>query len=463
MTKKAFFRFDASPLIGAGHAIRSCVIADELVNQGWSCSIITSATTYDFIQSLDRFPRLDPVEVDQTPQSCDLLVIDHYDIEVTYESHLRPFTKKIMVIDDLANRKHDCDILLDQTYGRQQADYQSLVPHFCKVLTGINYVLLRKEIRDLRDKALKKRQETKSIKRILITMGGSDPKNFTLKALEMIQRSSFKGEVDIVLGFSSENLESVKQYAESLANKITIHTNADMPHLIYEADLCIGAAGSGVWERLYLGLPSVLIQTADNQAIIYNYLTRKGQLKELNLNFDANDLKNLFQQTAHIIQKDNFVNLMNNIIDHPLEIKDKLQLRKTKIEDLDLVYGWQQLKEIRKFFNNPSPPSYREHKEWFIKRLKKTSEPYLILVYEGKDIGAVSLTINSTQEYELSWYILPNYWGKGIGSAALELIKKYGSTHPIRAFVNEGNIASHKSLKKAGFKELGLGYYYYAK
>ncbi|WP_051908797.1 UDP-2,4-diacetamido-2,4,6-trideoxy-beta-L-altropyranose hydrolase [Candidatus Odyssella acanthamoebae] len=462
MAKKAFFRFEASLLIGAGHVIRSCVIADELIARGWECQIITSAESYKFIKILSRFPRLDPSIFEASPQACDLLVIDHYDIDASYESQLRPFSKKIIVIDDLANRPHDCDILLDQTYGRLEEDYRSLVPSSCKILTGIDYVLLRKEIRDLRDKALAKRQSTKDIKRILITMGGSDPKNFTLQALEMIQQSGFSGAIDIVLGFSSENLESVTQFADSLPNKVTIHTNADMPQLMYEADLCIGAAGSGVWERLYLGLPSVLIQTAGNQAIIYNHLTRKGQLKELTLNFDKDELQNLFHQSAHIIQRDNFANLMSLLIDHTLEIEKKLQLRKAQLEDLDLVYSWQQLKEIRKFFNNPSAPSYGEHKEWFIKRLKKTSEPYLILVHEGKDIGAVSLTINSTQEYELSWYILPSYWGKGIGTAALELVKKYGSIHPIRAFVNKGNIASHKSFKKAGFKELGLGYYYYA-
>lgn len=460
MANKALFRFEASPIIGAGHAIRTCVIADELRDQGWDCQIVTSEGTYGFIKALNRFLRIDPEVFESFPQNCDLLIIDHYGIDAVYERQFKPYAKKIMIIDDLANRPHECDILLDQTYERLGEDYRPLVPHSCRILAGIDYVLLRKEIRDIRKKALEKRRKTKDIKRILITMGGSDPKNYTLKALEMVQQSGFTGAVDIVLGFSSENLYSVTQFANSLPNEIKIHTDANMPQLMYEADLCIGASGSSVWERLYLGLPSVLIQTVDNQELIYNHLTANGQLKELSLNFDEGELSDMFHQSAQMIPTDKFANLMIEIIDQPVEIKDRLQLRKAEKEDLDLVYSWQQIKEIRAFFNNPSAPTYDEHTNWFIKRLTKTNEPYFILVYEGKDIGALSLTLNADKEYELGWYILPDYWGKGIGTAALKIAKKYGVIRPIRAFVKEGNIASHKAFKKAGFKELDSGYYY---
>jgi len=272
--KNALFRFEASSSIGAGHAIRSCVIADELTERGWSCKLITTQTSYDFIPALSRFERIDPDLYPSKPLKADLLVVDNYELDHKYESWMRQHVKKIMVIDDLANRHHDCDILLDQTYGRSVKDYKPLVPDHCEILTGIDYVLLRKEIRDMRDKALKKRRITTKVERILVSLGGSDPKNYTKKALEMIVEGGFKGKIDVVLGFTSAYKESLEKYVDEHGLNVTFHINADMAQLMYEADLCIGAAGSSVWERLYLGLPQVLIQTADNQALIFENMLK---------------------------------------------------------------------------------------------------------------------------------------------------------------------------------------------
>jgi UDP-2,4-diacetamido-2,4,6-trideoxy-beta-L-altropyranose hydrolase len=270
--KLAIFRFEASPTIGAGHAIRSIVLSDALVEEGWFCKVVTTLTTYDFIPKLGRFERIEPDDFQNIPCKCDLLVIDNYELDHTYESQFRSYAKKIMVIDDLANRKHDCDILLDQTYGRDAGDYKDLVPQHCKTLAGSDYVLLRKEFIKLRPIALEKRRNITEVKRILVSMGGSDPKNYTLKALEIIKESGFRGEIDIVLGFKPSNLEAVKSCIATLPNNCTIHLDADMAKLMYEADLAIGAAGSSVWERCCLGLPQVLIVIANNQKQIYENL-----------------------------------------------------------------------------------------------------------------------------------------------------------------------------------------------
>ena len=298
MSKVALFRLEASFSIGAGHAIRSCVIADELVERGWSCKIITTQETYDFIPALSRFERIDPD--DELSRKADLLVVDHYGLDHDYESKMREFARKIMVIDDLANRRHDCDVLLDQTYGRAVDDYKTLVPSHCEILTGIDYVLLRKEIRQMRDKALEKRRSTTKVERILVSLGGSDPKNYALKALEMIVKSEFQGQVDVVLGFTSANREALEAYAIEHKLDVTFHVNADMAQLMYDAGLCIGAAGSSVWERLYLGLPQVLIQTADNQANIINNLKKFKGIKiiaSFDMKFDvqlSNHMPDLF-------------------------------------------------------------------------------------------------------------------------------------------------------------------------
>lgn len=263
--KTAFFRFEASPLIGAGHAMRSCVIADALKEEGWVCKIVTSKQTVEFIKNLKKYEFINPEDFYELSPEADLLVIDNYDLDETYEKHFRSKIKKIFVIDDLANRKHDCDILLDQTYGRNPVDYKALVPEHCTILAGSDYVLIRKEFIEMRSKALEKRRQTKKIERILISMGGGNSLEFILNALALIKESGFKGAIDIVIGLQDNNSQSIHDFLQSMPNKHTIHVNPNMAQLIYEADLAIGAAGSSVWERCCLGLPQCVSRTADNQ------------------------------------------------------------------------------------------------------------------------------------------------------------------------------------------------------
>lgn len=271
--KTAFFRFEASTTIGAGHAIRSSVIADALLDKGWSCTIVASKETYEFIKELERFQRVAPETFYAHPPVCDLLVIDNYDIDAVYEKHFRASAKKIMVIDDLANRQHECDIIIDQAYGRDPSDYKNLVPEQCKILTGSNYSLIRKEFIQFREKSLEKRKNTKNVEHILISMGGGHSKNYILKALKMIKDSHFNGGIDIVFGFSSQDFEPLKSYVGSLSNQCTLHVNPDMSELLYKADLAIGAAGSSVWERCCLGLPQMLVKTACNQAFFLSKIS----------------------------------------------------------------------------------------------------------------------------------------------------------------------------------------------
>ncbi len=270
--KRAYFRFEASPKIGAGHAIRSCVIADELTDLGWDCKIITTRESFIFIPALNRFDRIAPEDFDNTPQPCDLFVVDHYDLDEKYELAVRPYAAKILVIDDLANRKHACDILVDQTFGRSPQDYQAYVPESCKILTGSEYALIRKEIRDLRPQALDKRRKTRTVERVLVSLGGSDPQNKTIEALHTLEKSGFKGHIDVALGFSAEHYDLIQEKLAKMPNPSDIHVDADMPKLIMDADLAIGAAGSSVWERACLGLPQVLMITAENQRLIYENL-----------------------------------------------------------------------------------------------------------------------------------------------------------------------------------------------
>jgi UDP-2,4-diacetamido-2,4,6-trideoxy-beta-L-altropyranose hydrolase len=204
------------------------------------------------------------VVIDQI-QEADLCIIDHYEIDEKWEISIRPFVKKIMVIDDLANRKHDCDLILDQNLVPQfENRYDHLVPIGCKKLLGPSYLIMREEFVEQRQKV--SRQAFK-MERLLIFMGGSDPTNETEKVLCALKNSKqqFK-HVDVVVGNS--NLR--KEFILNFCKKEGWHYHCQIDYLallMAKADFSIGAGGSTTWERCYVGLPSSSTIVADNQKI----------------------------------------------------------------------------------------------------------------------------------------------------------------------------------------------------
>jgi UDP-2,4-diacetamido-2,4,6-trideoxy-beta-L-altropyranose hydrolase len=449
--KKAFFRVEASPLIGAGHAMRCGVLADALSEKEWICYFVTSQEAYDFIPALSRFERVDPDKFYESPVAADLLVVDHYNLDASYESHFRPHAQKIMVIDDLADRPHDCDILLDQTYGRDSNDYSSLVPMRCEILAGSEYVLLRPEFVRLRPQALEKRKNTTGIKKILVSMGGSDPKNFTLEALKLIKESRFKGDIDVALGFSAPHIEELKAFVETMQNQVVFHINANMAQLVYEADLAIGAGGTSVWERCCLGLPSVLMLTANNQQGIYKILLeRKNVLATENFNSYLKKGQKILGPFTRLVDGLGCNKLLLVILRNK-DFKD-LSLKSITLENKEMIWQWQNIKEVRQYFNNSNAPTFEQHELWFVRRLNQYENPYWIICDHEEAVGSISLTYNKDiNGYDLSWYVLPAYQGKGLGSKSLRMAVSLVAPLPVRAVVKEENIASHRSLEKAGF------------
>lgn len=280
MSKRALISCEASLQIGTGHVMRCLVLADELKKNGFDVTFITSATSANLISDLARFPQITSEDFFLNPAAQDLLVVDNYSLDALYEKRFRKYVKTILVIDDLANRKHDCDILLDQNLGTKKDDYRDFVSADCQILAGANYCLLRPEFSALRDEAIKKRSETKSVKKILVNFGGSDINNHSLAALRLIENSNFVGEVDVVLGFNAPNFDSVADFAVKSRNKITVHKRANMSELILAADAAIAAGGTSAWERCCLALPTYIIKIADNQEKIFRELGYKMDFNE---------------------------------------------------------------------------------------------------------------------------------------------------------------------------------------
>lgn len=285
LNMKVLVRADASVDIGSGHLMRCLTLADQLRNGGaevaFVCRDIPGAM-FDLLQSCGyRFAKLPMTEADKIsqkldaeetigaagqlfPDGIDWLVVDHYEFDAAWERMLRPYACKIMVIDDLANRVHDCDLLLDQNYYRDQDQrYKGFVPDKCIALLGPKYVLLRPEFAEVRQRP---RTRDGTVRSILVFFGGSDPTNQTqrtLEALRLLDRPDIY--VDVVVGLANPSRNIIQTLCDELSN-VTFHCQvSNMAELILNADLGIGAGGAAMWERCCMGLPTITVVFAANQ------------------------------------------------------------------------------------------------------------------------------------------------------------------------------------------------------
>lgn len=285
--------------------MRCLTLASELRDSGAKVSFICREAPGDALTLVEQqgFPAhplnasradwatdaSDSLEVLQPGAPYDWLVVDHYKLDSRWETKMRGAVGRILAIDDLADRAHDCDILLDQNYyvGAEHR-YRELVPPMCRQFLGPAFALLRKEFFD----ALQTQtSRTGNVRRILVSLGAADPTNETGKVLEAVRRLGMPNiGVDVVIGSANPHSNTILEQCSTLAHVECHIQTSQMAALMVRADLAIGAGGATTWERCLLGLPTLTVVTADNQtqttrdlsAIgIIKYIGRAGELSPL--------------------------------------------------------------------------------------------------------------------------------------------------------------------------------------
>lgn len=288
LSKSAIFRVDGSVDIGIGHLMRCATLAHAMKVRGWQCSFVASEFSQPFIAiaNLENFDIHYLAEDDSTNPGVlaaivispvDLMVIDSYVLDKRYEAACRAYSAVILAFDDIPARMHDCDVLLDQNFGRKPEDYKDLVSSECKVLAGADKALLRDDFVRLRSDAICRRDDRKGrIDRIMISIGGSDPWDATSRILDGLEGLEQPLKVDIVLSSKSPKLEVI--HARTVSNPDwRLHVNTTkMADLTFAADLVFGAGGTTSWERCCLAAPTVLVEVADNQTDNINGLVELG-------------------------------------------------------------------------------------------------------------------------------------------------------------------------------------------
>lgn len=306
------FRTDASILIGTGHVMRCLTLANALRELGHNCHFICREHPGHLIEpiraqghqvhTLARQPTSAWAEEDaalahagwlgcsqqQDAQAClpllsqlrpQWLIVDHYALDARWQQQLKPYHERLMVIDDLADREHACDLLLDQTFGRAPLDYQRWVPSHCRVLCGAEYSLLRPEFAQLRADSLLRRQEQGGVRQLLVSMGGVDKDNATGMILRALDSVALLADcrIEVVLGPTAPWLAALQQQAEAMRCPTRIHAGiSNMAQMMADSDLAIGAAGATAWERCCLGLPAVMVVLAENQRAVAQGLQQVG-------------------------------------------------------------------------------------------------------------------------------------------------------------------------------------------
>lgn len=304
---KVIFRADASLQIGIGHVMRCLALADALAAKGADCRFICREHEGNLIEQVRNKGYLThvlPVSTEPQPSHAktqlahaawlgssqeqdavdcahiladvnpDWLIVDHYALDAHWELALKPNCHRLMVIDDLADRQHHCDLLLDQTFGRDAEDYRAWAPAGCTLLCGSQYALLRPEFAALRSYSLQRRSNPR-LRQLLITMGGVDKGNATGHVLEALCGCALPAQcqITVVMGATAPWLTEVSRQAQCMPWPVRVMVGVgDMAQLMADSDLAIGAAGATSWEFCCLGVPSLLICTAANQRSVITAL-----------------------------------------------------------------------------------------------------------------------------------------------------------------------------------------------
>jgi UDP-2,4-diacetamido-2,4,6-trideoxy-beta-L-altropyranose hydrolase len=298
-------RVDASLDIGGGHFIRCFMLAQALSKKGY---IITFASIFlpnYFRKMLQNegfnYLNLEKSEVnllclDEVLDAKNLIslsghqvwnwvIVDHYSLSSIWEFEIRPVAKKIFSIDDLANRNHNCNLLLDQNY-EDDSRYTPIVNKDCELLLGPKYALINPEL--LNYKNFLKNGE---VKKVLIYFGASDRGNLTGKTFDILSGDEFKHlYLDVVYGIHYQFLGNLKNMASTRGRATLYGPQPHLGKLMQRADLAIGAGGVSNWERLCVGLPSIVIAIAQNQVKISKNLGEIGLISYLGSIDDVSEL-----------------------------------------------------------------------------------------------------------------------------------------------------------------------------
>ena len=489
---QVLFRLDASRQIGIGHLARCLTLANVLASSGGECVFALSPSSREVqiriasaghavvISAVELLPdqitkgweasKASAAQQNEDAHSLrvlmgstlpDLVVVDHYRLDANWEAEWPE--ARVCVIDDLADRTHACEVLLDQTSGRILADYRDQIGSDTNLLLGSQFALLRPEFGALRNAALDRRAAQQDARSIFVNFGGGDFGGLTLAVLQELARVDFNGPVAISLGGMAKDCEPIGALSAQHKNWDLRIDDTEVAGAMANADIAIGGCGATSWERCALGLPSIVMQQAENQAVVAKALISSGA------SIKAGDAA---EAVAHALALKDDVDLWHDMAACSAALCDglgamrvarrlvgyehdtKLRIRPANSEDRINLWAWRNDPFVRAASPSPAPIPLRGHSEWFANALSRDDRAIFIGEQDGENIGMVRFDVEGTFA-TISIALAPVSRGKGLGpellAQAIEAFSAPDGVETLEAMVAPENAASQRLFASAGF------------
>jgi UDP-2,4-diacetamido-2,4,6-trideoxy-beta-L-altropyranose hydrolase len=477
------FRADASLDVGHGHVRRCLTLAGALREQGDTVSFVCREERGDLCDVIERegiqVTRLERVQsweadaeetraaFEPEGERTDWLVVDHYRLDERWERALRDAARHILVIDDVADRKHDCDVLLDQNFvAGMQTRYDGKAPPSCRMLLGTQYALLQPEFARLHDTV---RPRSGAVSRILISFGGADRfalARRSLSAFLSLNRDDVA--VDVVAPENGDRAQTVRALASGRKN---VFVHSDLPSLaplMALADLAIGAGGSTSWERLCLGLPSLVVTIAENQRPIADALNDARLIRWVGHEneVDESSIASAIEELLEVgIDEEWSLRCLSAVDGRGRDRVRKalntfeagsLRVRAATAADEAILLEWANDPETRRNSFSRGPISSASHHEWFQARLGRPADCHIYIVETSVAIPVGQVRFERAgAAWETNYSLSRDFRGRGLGRVLMELGLLQLSEEVPRASVlaraKKSNVASCRVFESLGF------------
>ncbi len=479
------FRADASDEIGNGHIMRCVTLANALAQKGERClflcrmitppardTILTAGHELQILPQVEgQNDRLMPhagwlkaswqTDAEASAhfaKDCNWLVVDHYALDASWETAIKSSGCKIAVIDDLADRIHNCDLVLDQNPHQQLHErYAALIPPQAQKLFGSRYVLLRQEFGDTRQRLVESHNERPHI---MVGFSGADPQHLTMMALHVLNEQQ---NVVVIANSQNHDLPSIEIICRN--NNWPLHLDArNVASIMAQADVAIGAGGGMLWERAVLGIPSIAIIVADNQRQQVQNAAQSGLVIAL----DSMEVtpETLAERTELLLQNKHLRSTMRKACLKAIDGKGAarvaeriapapVNVRLVTAQDSENLWTWRNHPDIRKFSRNSDEISRENHQRWFEKTTTNPNQDLLVLSDSLGPLGVMRFD-REASDAEVSIYLTPDRLGSGRGAAMLLAAERWlANRHPatltVRANVLPGNAASVELFRSCGY------------
>ncbi|WP_084568720.1 UDP-2,4-diacetamido-2,4,6-trideoxy-beta-L-altropyranose hydrolase [Chloroflexus sp. Y-396-1] len=477
-------RTDASVQIGTGHLMRCLALAQAWQDAGGQ-AVFLMAIKAPALESRLQSEGMEIVHlsvqsgsIDDAIQTsyyahqvgADWIVVDGYHFGTDYQRIIKNQKCRLLLIDDLGSFEYCyADLILNQNVYAHEELYRNREP-YTQLLLGTRYALLRREFLKWRGW---KREIPDVARKVLVTMGGSDPDNVTLKVIQALQQVDLDGlEAIVVVGGSNPHYEELQSAVQDARSSIRLESNVtNMPELMAWADVAISGGGSTSWELAFMGVPTLTLILASNQRSIAEHLDTMGVVVNLGWYIDVSSMKmaqiltqllrdpktraKMSQCGRQLVDGEGAARVLMDIRD------DKLRLRRVREDDCRLLWEWANEKETRASSFSSDPIPWDKHVQWFTRKLLEPNCFFFIAVNrENAPIGQVRFDIDTDGEAEISINIDKDKRGLGYGtlliSKAVNEVFRLTHIRSVHAFIKPNNEASIRAFERAGFKRLSI-------